>query len=120
MLVAQSALSHVRKLDRSLGTGVHEPVTADGVKLGSSDHLSQLFHVGRLYVDNIKALILDIKIPEVDPEIITADKCLSIAVHGYAVDVVGVGICVCSTRDGRHDSIVVRHPREFERGRILE
>ena len=66
MLIAESTLSHVRKLNGSLGTGIHEPVAHDGMKLGRGDDFGQLLHVRRLDVDNIKALVLDVQVPQID------------------------------------------------------
>lgn len=60
MLIAESALSHIGELDRALGAGVHEPVTAGGMELGGGDDLGQLLHVCRLNIDNVEALVLDI------------------------------------------------------------
>lgn len=80
MLVAESALSHICELDSAFRTCIHEPIAALGVKFGSCDDFGQLFHIRGLDVDNVEALILDVEVPEVDPKVITADKCLAIAV----------------------------------------
>lgn len=80
MLVAKSTLSHICKLDCALRTCVHEPITALRVEFCSRDDFGQLFHVCRLDVHDVEALILDVEVPEVDSEIIAADKCLTIAV----------------------------------------
>ena len=80
MLVAKSTLTHICQLDRALRTCVHEPIAALGVELCSCNDLSQFLHVGRLDIDNIKALVLNVEVPEVDSEVIAADECLTIAV----------------------------------------
>ncbi|KAI6754410.1 hypothetical protein HG530_012924 [Fusarium avenaceum] len=54
---------------------------AHGVKFGGRDDFGELFHVGRLDINNVETLILNIEVPKIDPQIITADKGLSIAVH---------------------------------------
>ena len=81
------------------------------MKLGSSDDLGQFFHVGWLDIHNVKTLVLNIKVPEVDSEIITADEGLAIAVHGNAVDVVCMGIRVCPSRYSGNDCVMVSHAR---------
>lgn len=81
VLIAQGALSHVRKLDSALRASIHKPIAAHGVKFGSRDDFGELFHVGRLDINNVKTLILNIEVPKIDPQIITADKGLSVAVH---------------------------------------
>jgi hypothetical protein len=50
------------------------------VKLGSSDDLSELFHVRWFDIDNIEALVLNVEIPEVDSEIVGTDKGLAITI----------------------------------------
>lgn len=66
MLIAERILSHIRQLDRAFRACIHKPVAALWVKLSCSDHLGQLLHIRRFYVDNIEALILDVEIPKVD------------------------------------------------------
>lgn len=90
------------------------------MELGGSDHLSQLLHIGGFDVNNVEALILNIEVPEVDAQIVTANEGFAITVHGYAVDVVRVGICIGSSGDGGDNSIVVCEARQFEVGRISE
>lgn len=72
MLVTQSPLAHIRQLDRSLRACVHEPVAAGGVEFGGRDDFRQLLHVCGLDIDNVKTLVLDVQIPQVDPEIVAA------------------------------------------------
>ena len=120
MLIAQGALPHVGQLDGSLGASVHEPVAAHGVELGGRDDLGQLLHVRRLDVDNVEALVLDVEVPQVDAQIVTADECLSVAVHGDAVDVVGVGISICTPRHGGHHGIVMGQPGKLQVAGIAE
>lgn len=111
MLVAQSTLAHVCELDRALGTGIHEPVAADRVKLSRRDDLGQFLHVGGLDVDDVEALVLYIEVPEVDAQVVTADKRLSVAVYRDAVDVIGVGVGVRPTGDSGNDGVVVCEAR---------
>lgn len=107
MLVTQSAFSHVCKLDRAFGACIHEPVAALWVEFCGCDDFSQFFHVRWLNIDYIEALVLNVQVPQIYAQIITADECFSIAVYGDAVDVVGVSIGVGSTRYSGHHSIVV-------------
>lgn len=114
MLVAESTLAHVGQLNRALGASIHEPVAALWVELRRSDNLRQLLHIRRLDIDNVEALILDVQVPEVYPQVIRRNEGLSVAVHRDAVDVVGVRIGVCSARHGRHNSIVVRQAWQLQ------
>jgi hypothetical protein len=90
------------------------------MELGSCDDLRKLLHVRWLDVDNVEALILDVEIPEVDPQIIATDECLSIAVNGYAVDMVGVCVRICLSGYCRDDGIVMCEPRELQVGGTAE
>ena len=114
MLITQGALPHVGQLDGPLGAGVHEPVAAHGVELCGGDDLGQLLHVRRLDVDNVEALVLDVEVPEVDTQVVTADECLPVTVHRDAVDVVGVCVGIRPPRDGGHHGIVVSQPGELQ------
>jgi hypothetical protein len=120
MLIAKSALAHIRQLDSSLGAGVHEPVTADRVELGSCDDLGKFLHVGRLDIHNVEALVLDVEVPQVDSEIITADEGLAITVHGDAIDMIRVGVRIRSPWDGGNNSVVVCQTRHLKSSSILE
>lgn len=120
MLVAQRTLAHIRELDGALRARVHEPVAAEGVELGGSDDLSQLLHVGGFDVDNVETLVLYVQVPQVDAQIVAADECLAIAVDRDAVDVVRVGVGVCSTGYGSNDGVVVGEARQLEVGGVFE
>lgn len=84
------------------------------MKFGSCDDLCKLLHVCWLDVNNVEALVLDVEIPKVDAEIVTADEGLAIAVHRYAVDVVCVGICVDLAWHSGDNGIVMCHTRELQ------
>lgn len=120
VLVTQRPLSHVGKLDGALGTGIHEPIAAGGVEFGGRDDFRQLLHVRRLDVDDVEALVLNIQVPQVHPQVVATDEGFPVAVDGDAVDVIGVRIGVRLPRDGGHDGIMMRHAREFQQGRVLE
>lgn len=77
------------------------------MKFGSGDDFGQLFHIGWLDVNDIETLILDVEVPQVYSQIVTADKGLPIAVDGYAVDVIGVGVCIVSARHSSNDGVMV-------------
>ncbi len=62
------------------------------MKLCSRDYFCQLFHVGWFDVHDVETLVLDVEIPKVDSKIVAADESLSITIHRYAIDVVGMGI----------------------------
>lgn len=120
VLVTKSPLSHVGHLDSSLWTGIHEEIAAGGVKFWRRYDLRQLLHIRRFDVHDVETLILNVKIPQVDSEIVTADKRLSIAIYRYAVDMISVRICVCPSRHGRNNRVMMRHSREFQGRCILE
>jgi hypothetical protein len=120
MLVAQSTLSHISQLDCAFGAGIHEPITAYRVELCSGNDFGQFLHVGGLDVDNVEALVLDVEVPEVDPQIVTANERFAIAVYRYAVDVVGKCVGVCLPRYCSNDSIVMCESRKLQVGGVAE
>lgn len=114
MLVAKGTLAHISQLDSAFGTRVHEPIAARGVEFGSRDDFGELFHVRGLDIHNVETLVLNVEVPQVDAEIITADKRLSIAVNGYAVDVVGMGVGVGLPGYSCHDGIMMGETRQLQ------
>lgn len=120
MCVTKSSLTHVSQLDGSLAAGIHEPIAAEWVEFCGSNDLSQLLHVGRLDINNVEALILNVEIPQVDAQVVTTDVCFAIAVHRNAIDVISVGVGVHTARYGSDDCIVVCHAREAEVGGAAE
>jgi hypothetical protein len=90
------------------------------VEFRSSDNFCQFLHIRGFDVDNVEALVLDIQIPQVDPEIVTTDKGLAVAVYGDTVDVIGMGVGVGASGHGGDDGVMVGHAWEFQGGRILE
>lgn len=90
------------------------------MELCGGDDLGQLLHVGRLDVNNVEALILDVEVPQVDAQVVTADIGLAIAVHRNAIDVVGVGVGIDTTRYSGNDCVVVCHAGEAEVGGAAE
>ena len=81
------------------------------MELCRGDDLGQFLHIRGLDIDNVEALVLYIQIPEIDSQVITADEGLPIAIHGYAVDVVCMGIGICASRNSCHDGVMVSHTR---------
>lgn len=63
MRIAKRTLTHIGKLNRALAAGIHKPVTALRMEFCSSDNLSQFFHVSRLYINNVEALVLNVEVP---------------------------------------------------------
>lgn len=90
------------------------------MELGGGNDFGQLLHVGRLDVHDVEALVLDVEVPQVNAEIIAADKRLAVTVDGNAIDVVGVCVGVGSTGLGRDDGVMMRQPRELEHGGIFD
>lgn len=111
MLITQRTLPHVCQFDGALATGIHEPIAALGMELCCCDDLSQLLHIRRLDVDDVEALILNVEIPKIDPKVITGDECFAVRIYGYAVDMIGMRIGVCSSWDSGHYSIMVGKAR---------
>jgi len=120
VLITQCPLAHIRQLDGSLRASIHKPVTTGRVEFGRGDNFGEFFHVGRFDIDNVETLVLDVEVPEVNPEIITTYEGLSVTVDGDAVDVVCMGVCICPPRYGCDNSIVVCHPGKLQRRRVLE
>lgn len=90
------------------------------MELCGGNDLGQLLHVGRLDINNIETLILDVEIPQVDAQVVTADVCFAIAVHRNAIDVVSVGVGIHTTRYSGDDCVVVCHAGEAEVGGAAE
>lgn len=116
MLITKSLLPHIRKFYRPFAGSIHEPVTTDGMKFRSCDDLCKLLHVRWLNVDNVEALILDVQVPQVYSQVVRRNESLPVAVHGYAVNVVGMRIGVHPPWHCCHNGIVVRHAGEFQIG----
>lgn len=79
------------------------------MEFGSRDNLCQLLHVGRFDINNVETLILYVEIPEIYSQIVTTDEGFPITVDRYAVNVVGMGICVGSARYGSNNGIMMCH-----------
>ena len=120
MLIAEGIFPHISQLDGALRACVHEPITALRVELCSSDHFGQLLHVGGFYIDNVEALILYVEIPKINPQVITANESLAVAVDRYAIDVVGMSICIISTRNRGNNCVVMGKAWEFQGRGIFE
>ena len=90
------------------------------MEFGGCDDFGQFLHIRGFDIDDIEALILNVEIPKIDPEVITADEGFSITVNGDAVDVVGVGIGVGSARHRRNHCVMMCHARELQLLRVFE
>lgn len=86
----------------------------------SRDDLGQLLHISGFDIDNVEALILNIQVPEVDAQIITAYVGLSIAVDRNAVDVVGVGVGIRPPRYCSDHGIMMCEAGQLQIGGISE
>ena len=85
------------------------------MEFGRGDHLGELLHISWLDIDDVEALVLYVEVPQIDSQIVTADKGLSVAVDGDTVDVVSVCICVVSAWDRSDNGIMMCKARKFER-----
>lgn len=90
------------------------------MKLSSSNNLGELLHVGGFDIDYVEALVLNIEIPEVDTQIVTADEGFTIAVYRYAVDVICVSVRISSSGDGGNNGVMVRKARQLQIRRVPE
>ncbi len=90
------------------------------MEFGSCDDLGELLHVGWLDIDNIETLILYIEVPQVDPQVITADEGLSVTVYRYTIDMVGVSIRIRLSWNGCNDSVMMGKSRQLQVGGIAE
>lgn len=120
MFVTQSPLPHIRELDGTLGAGIHKPVTADWMELGRGNDFGELFHIRGLDIHNVEALVLNIEVPQVHTEIITADKGFTITVHGDTIYMVRMRVGVCSPRDSGDHGVMVCQTRQLESSRVLK
>lgn len=77
------------------------------MEFSSCNDFSQFFHVGWLDIDNVETLVLNVEIPEIYSQVITADESLPITIHGDAVDMVRVCVGICSAGYGGNDSVMV-------------
>jgi hypothetical protein len=50
------------------------------MEFSSCDNFGEFFHVSGLDINNVEALILDVQVPKVDSQIITANKGLPVTV----------------------------------------
>jgi len=64
----------------------------------SSNHFSQFFHVSWLNVYDIKALVSDILMPDIDSKVIGREKGLLVRVYRNGVYMVSVSISVDPSR----------------------
>ena len=120
VFITQCSLAHVGQLDGALGASVHKPVAAGGVEFGGGDDFGEFLHICGFDVDNVKALILNIKVPKVDTKIIAAYEGFSVTVNGDAVDMVCMGVGICPSGHSSHDGIMVCHAGELQQRRVLE
>lgn len=91
------------------------------MELGRRDDLRQFLHVGRLDVDDVEALVGDLQVPQIKPEVVRREVRLLVRVDRYRVDVVGVSIGKNPTGRGLHHQIhwLYRwHPQRADRQRI--
>lgn len=120
MLITQCPLPHISKLNRSFGAGVHKPVATGRVEFGGRDNLCKLLHVRGFDINDIKALVLNVEIPQIDSEVITADEGLPVAVHRNTVYMVRMSIGVRPSRHSCDNRIMVRHSWKLQHGGILK
>jgi hypothetical protein len=70
VLIAQRSLTHIGQLNGAFAGSVHEPIAADRVEFGGCDDLGELLHIGRLDVHDVETLVLNVQVPQVDPQVI--------------------------------------------------
>src|SRR5450432_2886788 len=67
MLITKSTFPHICKLDGSFRAGIHEPIATLGMKLCCCNHFCKLLHISWFNIDDVKALILNVQVPQVYP-----------------------------------------------------
>lgn len=120
MCVAERTLPHVCHFDCTFRACVHKDVATLWMELGRGDNFRELFHVCRLDINNIEALILYVEVPEVYAEVVAADEGLAVTVGRNAVDVVRMSICVYLSRYGGDNGIMMGHTGKLELGDVAE
>lgn len=90
------------------------------MELGCCDDLGQFLHISGFDIHDVEALVLNVEVPQVDTEIVTADEGLAIAVHRDTIDMVRMGICIRSARDGGDNCVVMCQAWHLKRASILE
>ena len=97
------------------------------MKLGGGDNLCKFLHVHRLDVNDVcrksveekvllfwqrtEALVGDVQVPQVDPQIIGGNVRLLIGIHGNRVYMIRVRIGIHFSWHCRDNVVLLRHPR---------
>jgi hypothetical protein len=88
------------------------------MEFGSRYHLGELFHIRWLDINNIEALVLDVKIPEIYSQVVAANESLPIAVDGDAINVIGMSIGVGPARYRCNNGVVVGEAGKLQGRRV--
>ena len=97
------------------------------MEFGGCDDLRKFLHVHRLDVDDVwrtlvraevpqarqrtEALVRDVQVPQVDPQIIGGNVRLLIGIHGNRVYMIRVRIGIHFSWHCRDNVVLLRHPR---------
>mmetsp|Transcript_50687 Transcript_50687/g.162253 ORF Transcript_50687/g.162253 Transcript_50687/m.162253 type:complete len:260 (+) Transcript_50687:121-900(+) len=92
MAVAQRRVAHVGQADAPLAAAIRKQAAVARMEVCRGDHLCEVLHIGRLNVHNVEALVADLQVPEVHPQVVRGDVRLVVAVHCDRVDVVDVRV----------------------------
>ena len=70
MSITEGSLTHVTQSYCPLARRIDEMVAFFWVELTGSNDFGQFFHIGWFNVDNVKGLVCNFHMPQIDPEII--------------------------------------------------
>ena len=90
------------------------------MELSGRDDLGQLLHVCGLDVNDIEALVLNVEVPQVDPEVVAADEGFPVAVHRDAVDMVRMRVSIRLSWHRSDDGVMVGEARQLQVGGFSE
>lgn len=78
------------------------------MELCSCNDFSELLHVSWLDIDDVEALILNVKVPQVDSKIIAAYERLAVRIYRYTVNMISMRISICLSWNCSYYGIVMR------------
>ena len=124
--ITERCVTHVGQFNVTLRARVHEQVAMGGMELGRSDDFSQLLHVYRFDVHDIcthhkwrsrghkgtsltEALVTNVKVPKVYPEIVGGDVGFLIRIYRDGMNMVCMGVGVDLAGNGGDDVVLLGH-----------
>lgn len=90
------------------------------MEFGCCDNFGEFFHVRGFDINDVEALILYVQVPQIDPEIIAADKSLAVTVDRDAINVIRMCVRISTAGNSRNNGVVVCKPRQLQVSSISE